>query len=75
MTIADECPPLPVAVKVAFYRIAQEALMNAAKYANARNISVRLRVLDAEKAIQLDIQDDGQGFEAVAFQPGISGLE
>jgi PAS domain S-box-containing protein len=36
-------PVLPPAVKEVFYRVAQEALMNAAKYARAHTISVQLR--------------------------------
>jgi two-component system nitrate/nitrite sensor histidine kinase NarX len=74
VAIADDCPPLPIDVKVAFYRIAQEALMNAAKYANAHTIFVHLRYLPTEKAIQLDVQDDGRGFEAGAVPAGHFGL-
>lgn len=74
LTIDDDCPPIPIPVKVAFYRIAQEALMNTAKYANAHNIVVRLRSLPADEAIQLEIQDDGQGFNTSAIPAGHFGL-
>jgi PAS domain S-box-containing protein len=74
VAVADDCPPLPIAVKVAFYRIAQEALMNAAKYANAHTIFVHLRYLPTEEAIQLNVQDDGRGFEAGAVPAGHFGL-
>lgn len=74
LTISDDCPPLPMPVKITFYRIAQEALMNAAKYANARNITVRLRCRQADESIQLDIQDDGQGFDASAVPAGHFGI-
>jgi PAS domain S-box-containing protein len=43
------------------YRIAREALVNAARHANARNILVSLAELD--DGIQLVITDDGLGFE------------
>lgn len=75
LTIADDCPPIPNAVKVAFYRIAQEALMNTAKYANPQHVAVRLRRLrGAHEAIQLDVQDDGQGFDPGAIPAGHFGL-
>jgi len=52
-------PPLPAAVEVAAYRIAQEALTNVARHAQALHCSLRLAI-DAE-AVHLDISDDGQG--------------
>ncbi|HKS69459.1 MAG TPA: sensor histidine kinase, partial [Ktedonobacterales bacterium] len=75
LTISDDCPPIPNAVKVAFYRIAQEALMNTAKYAHAQRVAVRLRRLrGAHEAIQLEVQDDGQGFDPGAIPAGHFGL-
>lgn len=74
LAIEDGCPPIPSAVKVAFYRIAQEALTNAAKHAHARTITVRLRYLQAANALQLEIRDDGQGFETSAIPPGHFGM-
>jgi signal transduction histidine kinase len=52
-------PPLPTAVEVAAYRIAQEALTNLARHAQAQHCLLRL-ALDAE-ALHLDISDGGQG--------------
>jgi signal transduction histidine kinase len=70
-------PPLPLAVKIAFYRVAQEALMNATKYAKARAINVQLRThgrsWDRGK-IELEITDDGQGFDPRAIPAGHFGL-
>jgi PAS domain S-box-containing protein len=70
---ADPEPSLPVPVKVAFYRVAQEALMNAAKYAHAHAISVRLRTRGTGQ-VELEIADDGQGFDPQAIPPGHFGL-
>lgn len=42
------------------FRIIQEALNNATKYAQASNISINLKIID--KQIQLNIIDDGVGF-------------
>ena len=52
---------MPTDVKVAFYRIAQEALNNVVKHARANQVNVRLR---CEKGtVELEIADDGKGFD------------
>jgi ligand-binding sensor domain-containing protein/signal transduction histidine kinase len=58
---ADEACSLPVEVKVAFYRIAQEALNNVVKHARASQVSMRLRCETG--TVTLGIADDGQGFD------------
>ena len=50
---------LPAAVELALYRIATEALQNAARHAHARSCTVRLS-LDARQAV-LTVADDGNG--------------
>jgi signal transduction histidine kinase len=52
-------PPLPAAVEVAAYRIAQEALMNVTRHAQATNCMVRLSLHDS--LLKVEIQDDGVG--------------
>lgn len=52
---------LPPEVHVALYRIAQEALSNITKHAEASQVTVKLARGDA--AVQLTITDDGQGFD------------
>lgn len=66
-TIEGEEIDLPDAVKTALFRIAQEALNNAARHARAREVSVLLR-FERDGGLALQIQDDGQGFDAVAAQ-------
>jgi len=56
---ADELPSLPAAVEVAAYRIAQEALMNVARHAQAKACHIRLALND--DCLQLEITDDGLG--------------
>lgn len=53
--------PLPVRVEAGLYRIAQEALNNAAQHAQARQILLRLVVTPAQ--VQLVVEDDGCGFD------------
>jgi len=48
-------------VAMQVYRIAQEALNNAVKYANAKNISLSFG--NSVDTLMLNIQDDGQGFD------------
>ena len=55
---AGALPPLPAAVEVAAYRIAQEALANVARHAGARRCTLRLE-LDGAEALCLEIGDDG----------------
>lgn len=60
---AGALPPLPAAVEVAAYRIAQEALANVARHAGARRCTLRLE-LDGAEALCLEIGDDGRGIPA-----------
>jgi two-component system, NarL family, sensor kinase len=53
-------PPLPPAVEVGLYRIAQEALQNALRHADASLVVFRLEALPGW--VRLTVQDNGQGF-------------
>jgi signal transduction histidine kinase len=62
VTIESEAiPALPAAVEVAAYRIATEALTNAARHARARRTGVSL-TLDGS-ALRLEVVDDGLGID------------
>ena len=63
---------LPPAVKVALYRIAQEALNNIAKHAVAGQATIRLDCTDEE--VILRIRDDGRGFDPREISPESLGL-
>jgi signal transduction histidine kinase len=52
-------------VELLLFRVFQEALTNVVKHAGATRVSVRVAV--ADDAVRLEIEDDGQGFDAVAF--------
>jgi signal transduction histidine kinase len=57
----EPLPPLPAAVEVACYRIAQETIINVARHAKADSCRVSLRVDDAKSNVRLEIEDDGVG--------------
>ena len=64
---------LPAEVQVNLYRIAQEALNNIARHAQARHASLRLdRAVDG--ALRLRIKDDGRGFDPAAVPAGHLGM-
>ena len=69
--LGDE-PAVDLEAKEVFYRIAQEALHNTVKHAQASRVELRLAATEA--GIELMIADDGRGFEPAADFPGHLGL-
>lgn len=67
-----ECT-LPPHVQLALYRIAQEALNNVAKHARAEQITVSLRC--SPGGVELEITDDGLGFNPATVPPDHLGLQ
>src|SRR5262249_32451273 len=67
--VASKCD---VATATHLYRIAQEALNNALKHSGARNISIRLAILDGETL--LEVKDDGKGLGNRQSKKGGLGL-
>jgi PAS domain S-box-containing protein len=65
-------PRLGEDVEVAVYRIAQEAITNAVRHANATEIVVTLAA--AEGVLTVEIRDDGRGFEVKTRQRDGLGL-
>lgn len=68
----DAEPPTSADVRQALYRIAQEAVQNAAKHARAGHVSVRLFGEDMD--VVLEVVDDGQGFRLDREYPGRLGV-
>jgi len=52
-------PPLPAAVEVAAYHIAQEAIVNAIRHAQASTCRVGLEIIN--NSLHIEIKDDGRG--------------
>ncbi len=63
---------LPPDVRVALYRIAQEAMHNVIKHASAQQVAVELHQTPEE--VTLRICDDGRGFDAARVDGGHFGL-
>ena len=63
----------PTTVQIALYRIAQEALNNVAKHAEADNVDVRLQC--GTDQVALSIEDNGQGFDTADMPPDRYGVE
>jgi CheY-like chemotaxis protein len=60
---------LPEPVRLAAYRVLEEALGNAARHAQANRVDVALGVRDERLAIR--VQDDGQGFDPRVVRVGL----
>ncbi|MBN1316892.1 MAG: CHASE domain-containing protein [Anaerolineales bacterium] len=73
LTELDPEPDLSLEVKEALYRIAQEALQNVIKHAQASTITIALK--DHGREVVLQVRDDGAGFEPAGQYPGHLGLQ
>jgi signal transduction histidine kinase len=79
----EPSPTLPPDVHITFYRVAQEALNNVLKHAEARHVTVSLAAVPRVKAqaqsewqgqVELAIADDGRGFDSHDRRPDQLGL-
>jgi signal transduction histidine kinase len=59
--IADDGASIPAPLASVLYRIAQEALRNAARHAGAKHVEIFLR--RAPGSATLEVRDDGRGFD------------
>ena len=64
-------PPLPAAVEVATYRIAQEAVTNVIRHAGASQCTIRITLDEAAGALHLEVEDDGRGLREVHRGMGV----
>ena len=66
-------PELPLQVKEAVYRVAQEATHNIVKHAHASRVEMSLECTGSE--VVLVVRDDGLGFDPAAVPRGHLGLQ
>jgi NarL family two-component system sensor histidine kinase LiaS len=65
---ADDNLSVPLTYEQALYRIAQEALTNVARHAQATEVNIELRA--NPESVILNVADNGQGFDAAGLQEG-----
>ena len=70
LTLQGLARPLPDLVNITVYRIVQESLTNVQRHAQAREVTLQLR-LDATDGLQLQLRDDGVGMDPQAATPGL----
>jgi signal transduction histidine kinase len=68
-----EYPDLPPDVKIALYRVTQEAFSNISKHARATAVTARITP-DGDGGVTLTVTDDGRGFDPAAVPSGHMGL-
>ena len=64
--------PLPVRIEAGLYRMAQEALTNVVRHANAQHVCVHFTTMPDQ--VELVVEDDGRGFDTEALAKGRFGL-
>ena len=62
-------PGLDEQIRLTLYRVAEEALSNAAKYSQAREATLRAYLSPLHEAV-LEVEDDGEGFRPQETPPG-----
>ncbi len=72
LLVQGEARPLPRRLETGIYRLAQEALQNVSRHAQANRAAVKL--LFMPDAMKLVIADDGVGFDPTAVPPDRFGL-
>jgi signal transduction histidine kinase len=71
----ERLPPLPAWVPTHLYRIAQEAVNNAVKHANASHLWIELTPRAGERQLVLTVRDDGVGLPQQPGRTGGMGLQ
>ncbi len=73
VAVAGDPDRLDEEAQIVVYRIAQEALSNAAQHARPGRVDIELSA--AADAVELRVRDDGDGFDPLAVRAGGLGLE
>lgn len=71
--IEGESPSLTAREEACLYRVAKEAVSNAVRHGEAKNVDVRL--VNLPGAVRLVVTDDGKGFDSEQGETGGMGLK
>lgn len=71
LTASSAVETLNLPARTALYRIAQEALVNAARHAKASEVRIDLR--PGKGCVRMRIRDNGEGFDPEGHDPGADG--
>lgn len=71
-SFAPGLPALSPEAEVVVYRVAQEALTNAARHADAQEVELSLR--QRGDSLVLEVRDDGRGFSGLTEGSGLMGM-
>lgn len=75
LVLPENDPDLSEEAEIAMFRILQEALTNASKYAKATRVRIKLDCgCDADASCTLEIEDDGIGFDQRKIRSDAHGL-
>lgn len=66
--LADDLPAMDDKILTVLYRSVRELLTNAAKHARARQVTIRCAVV--EDMLELQVEDDGVGFDRAQLERG-----
>ena len=72
ITTSLEAVQLDESRQLTVYRLVQESLTNVGKYAEARQVEISLRNYAGH--VEVDIKDDGKGFDSSRVRPSTHGL-
>jgi two-component system, NarL family, sensor histidine kinase UhpB len=73
LSLDERIPPLDADAELVVYRIAQEALTNAVRHADASSVAVEVSVDD--RGVRLVVRDDGRGVpDRLLLMSGIRGM-
>lgn len=72
VTTTLEPVELEDSLQLTVYRLVQESLTNIGKYAQAHQVEISVRGYDSH--VEVDIKDDGQGFDPMQVRPSTHGL-
>jgi two-component system sensor histidine kinase UhpB len=74
LTVALGQAVIPQRLAVAVYRIAQEALTNVMRHAQASEVAIRIEFIRESHSLKLSVADNGVGFDPASTVSGNHGL-